>query len=307
MLDGNIDLNRWKVRKFADSVFFSYRRENTDAFLEHRCDSITRNLSAYAFKGSWRKSERNRKTFFRTMIREMDQVRGKQSKWIRQIDRMELISVTKNSSAAQDDDAFDPDLEYSDYAYEDTADEFSSSTMSTSTSTEILSSSLTFDDDLSSNDDANTVSYYDYEEDDDDVESNGQTSITQLSSTTRSTTSTTISTTTTTTIASRVPMYHRRRPIIWNITIEKERSSSGSSLISSSSLFIIFFTLNLIKTWECPLVLLVISIFLVINNKLQAKMDISTFQMICQTSSPWVGIEKSFPAVLFRSDFMACW
>ena len=174
-----------------------------------------------------------------------------------------ISSAKKNSSSTVelDDYPSDPDLEYSDYAYEDSLDDPTTTTTTTTkttkatttmkiisrTSTEILSSSLTFDDDLSSKEDTHTVSYYDYEEEDEEeaelIDKNEQITTT----TTVQTSTTTITTTTITTIRWRIPNYHRRRPIIWNITIEKEYSSISSSPWSSTSLMNVLVCLIIIQ------------------------------------------------------------
>lgn len=169
------------------------------------------------------------------------------------IDPFRFLSAKKNASLTTelDDYPADPDLEYSDYAYEDHADDPSTTTtmmkITSRTSTEILSPSLTFDDDLSSKEDTHTVSYYDYEEEDEEegegeagrMDKNEQITTTMITTTTttvQTSTTTTTALTTTTTIRWRIPIYHRRRPIVWNITVEKERSNTSSSLFSFSVL-----------------------------------------------------------------------
>ena len=132
-----------------------------------------------------------------------------------------------------DDYPTDNEFEYSDYAYEDTINESTSSTTTTSTTTTTLPSSSTSPSDDPSIDEMNTVSYYDYGEQDvytDDISDDASA---------RKTSS--ISTTTIT----RIPSYHQRRPVIWNINID-DLESLNSSSSSLSSFYLLIFLLALL-------------------------------------------------------------
>ena len=101
------------------------------------------------------------------------------------------------------------------------------------TSPNFLSSSLSFGDDTAL-DDMDTVSYYDYGEQDmysdDDVD--------------ETTTELVLTDPPRTTSLFRIPSYHRRRPVIWNITSEDdgqlidERRNSSTMLTSSFLSFV---------------------------------------------------------------------
>jgi hypothetical protein len=135
-----------------------------------------------------------------------------------------------------DDYPSDNEFDYSDYAYEDPIDGSTSSTRKTTTtisSTTIQSSSiLSFDD--NSMDDTNTVSYYDYGEQDIYIDDEFDDALTKklLPNST---------TTTTTTTIIRIPSYHQRQPVIWNIDIDDTddlEQLNSSSLLCSSYLFV---------------------------------------------------------------------
>jgi hypothetical protein len=145
------------------------------------------------------------------------------------------ISTSKSSLINQlklnltdnlDDYPTDNEFDYSDYAYEDPIDEQPSSTARIS-STTLQSTSVSIYDDISI-DDINTVSYYDYGEQ--DVYSDDEI----VDPSTQQTTTTTITTT-----IIRIPSYHRRRPIIWNINLNDDDDVQQSKQQYNSS-----FTLN---------------------------------------------------------------
>jgi len=131
----------------------------------------------------------------------------------------------------------DNEFDYSDYAYEDSIEE---STSLTTSSTTLSSSSISIDDD-NLIDDINTVSYYDYGEQnvysDDELD---ETSTEKLFS---------ISTTT----IVRIPSYHQRQPIIWNINIDNDddfyqQQQYNSSLSLNYSFLLLLFLLIFLLT-----------------------------------------------------------
>ena len=132
-----------------------------------------------------------------------------------------------------DDYPSDNEFDYSDYAYEDPIDGSTSSTITTTTisSTTLKSSSISpFDD--NSMDDTNTVSYYDYGEQ--DVYTDDEFDDTPMKKLLPNSTTTTIATT-----IIRIPSYHQRQPIIWNINIDDDTEQlNSSSLLCSSYLFV---------------------------------------------------------------------
>ena len=153
-----------------------------------------------------------------------------------------LLSELKlNLTDNLDDYPTDSEFDYADYVYEDSIDGQSSSTIIIS-STTLQSSSISIYDDISI-DDINTVSYYDYAEqdvysDDEIVDTNTQ----QLFSTTTTSSPTTIV---------RIPSYHQRRPIIWNINIDDDDQQSKQQYNSSFShnySFLLLFLLIFIVT-----------------------------------------------------------
>jgi hypothetical protein len=118
-----------------------------------------------------------------------------------------------------DDYPNDNEFDYSDYAYEDSIEE------STSTTT-IQSSTSSIYDDISI-DDINTVSYYDYGEQDVYIDNELDAKSTQQISTT--------------TII-RIPSYHQRQPVIWNINIDDDFDQQIKQHNSSSFLNYSFFS-----------------------------------------------------------------
>ena len=135
----------------------------------------------------------------------------------------------------------DNEFDYSDYAYEDSTDQ----TTTTTTTTTAKSSSSTSTVDDSSLDDSQTA-FYDYG--DHDLYSDDE--LEETSTIVKETT--TFITTTTTTMKpnwkDRIPYYHRRTPIIWNIQFREDDNefvqgqnvnSASSSLIYSSSITIL--------------------------------------------------------------------
>lgn len=145
-----------------------------------------------------------------------------------------MNGLQSNLTDDLDDYSIDNEFEYSDYVYEDSIDE---STSSTTSSTTPQSSSLSIYDDILI-DDLNTVSYYDYGEQDEIDDTSTQRL--SLPSTTTTTTATLI----------RIPSYHQRRPIVWNINIDNDPPSKQQYNSSSSlhySLLLLLF-LNFIPT-----------------------------------------------------------
>ncbi|CAF4598603.1 unnamed protein product [Rotaria sp. Silwood1] len=130
------------------------------------------------------------------------------------------LNLTDDFDDYPDDNEFD----YADYAYEDSIDELSSSIQTTS-STTLQSSSISVYDDLFI-DDINTVSYYDYGEQDaysdDEID---ETYTQKLSS------SSTVSTITT---IVKIPSYHQRQPVIWNINIDDDFHKKSQQQYNSS-------------------------------------------------------------------------
>jgi hypothetical protein len=139
-----------------------------------------------------------------------------------------LLSELKlNLTDNLDDYPTDSEFDYADYMYEDSIDGQSSSTTIIS-STTLQSSSISIYDDISI-DDINTVSYYDYAEqdvysDDEIVDTNTQP---LFSTTTTSSPTTTV----------RIPLYHQRRPIIWNINIDDDDDDHQQSKQQYNSSF----------------------------------------------------------------------
>jgi hypothetical protein len=123
-----------------------------------------------------------------------------------------------------DDYTNDHDADYSDYVYEDSFDDVTKSLlttaiMTTSTSTRIQSTSLSpYGGDISI-DDINSVSYYDYDEQDmyidDDAED--ETITQQL-----------VSTSSPVTTVFHIPSYHRRRPVIWNLSYNNNNHNNNN-------------------------------------------------------------------------------
>jgi hypothetical protein len=119
-----------------------------------------------------------------------------------------------------DDYPNDNEFDYSDYAYEDSIDETTTTTttttITTTTTTERTTTTIPIDDELSI-DDTNTV-YYDYGDhdvySDDELE---ETSTTEQSILFVTTKRIPLSTTTIFNWKDRIPYYHRRPPIIWNV------------------------------------------------------------------------------------------
>ena len=140
----------------------------------------------------------------------------------------------------------DNDFDYSDYAYEDSTDQTSTSikttTMTTAritTATIATTTTTTTPEDLSIDD--TQTAYYDYGDhdvySDDEVE---ETSTTTTKAAVRSTTTVQPLTTPMPDRKERIPYYHRRPPIIWNINIDEnddeqqaQVDNSGSSLTYS--------------------------------------------------------------------------
>jgi len=138
-----------------------------------------------------------------------------------------------------DDYPNDNDNDYSDYAYEDSIEESTTITSSTT----IQSSTSSIYDDISI-DDINTVSYYDYGEQDVYIDNQFDKKSTQQTST--------ISTTT----IIRIPSYHQRQPIIWNINIDddfdqeikQQEQHNSSSFLNYSFLLLLLLLLIFILT-----------------------------------------------------------
>ncbi len=133
-----------------------------------------------------------------------------------------------------DDYPNDNEFDYSDYAYEDSIEE------STSSTTTIQSSTSSVYDDISI-DDVNTVSYYDYGEQDVYTDNELDTKSTQQ-----------ISTISTTTII-RIPSYHQRQPVIWDINIDDDfdqqiEQHNSSSFLNYSFLLLLLSLLIFILT-----------------------------------------------------------
>ncbi|CAF3360705.1 unnamed protein product [Rotaria socialis] len=141
-----------------------------------------------------------------------------------------ISTTTKSSSLVDelklnltvdfDDYPDDNEFDYSDYAYDDSADE-SASTIKVTSTTTLPSSTTSINDDILV-DDPNTVSYYDYGEQDLYSEDELNEISTQKLFSSSAISSTTTTTTTTTTTKVQIPSYHQRRPIIWNIHTDDE-------------------------------------------------------------------------------------
>ena len=140
----------------------------------------------------------------------------------------------------------DNDFDYSDYAYEDSTDQTSTTTTTTTTTTTFAPTTTTIrtttTEELSIDD--TQTAYYDYGDhdvysDDEVEETSTTTSTTKVSVRTISTTMTT--STTVSNWKERIPYYHRRPPIIWNVNINGDDNddeqaqdvNSGSSLTYS--------------------------------------------------------------------------
>ena len=134
-----------------------------------------------------------------------------------------------NLTTDLDDYPNDDEFDYSDYAYEDPIDDsalLNTSTQTTATTTNLpLSTTSVYDDPFI--DDTDTVSYYDYVEQDmysdDDTDGAAPTSPMVSVSPTQVT-------------IFRIPSHHRRRPIMWNVTIDGATPSSNQPLNTSISL-----------------------------------------------------------------------
>jgi len=145
-----------------------------------------------------------------------------------------------------DDYPNDNEFDYSDYAYEDSTDEMTTTTTTTTTTM----TTTPIDDDEISNEDTNTV-YYDYG--DHDVYSDEE--LEETSTTEQSilfvTTKQIPLTTTIFNWKHRIPYYHRRPPIIWNVNKDdndelnsekqEQQRNSGISLHYSLLLLLIMF------------------------------------------------------------------
>jgi hypothetical protein len=142
-----------------------------------------------------------------------------------------------------DDYPNDGESDYSDYAYEDSTDEMTTTTTTTTTTTitttrRSTTTTTPIDDEISI-DDTNTA-YYDYADhdlySDDELEETATAEEPVIITTTKQTT-------TTLNWKDRIPFYHRRPPIIWNVdrddndddndqksAKQEQRRNSGSSL-----------------------------------------------------------------------------
>ncbi|CAF1324498.1 unnamed protein product [Adineta steineri] len=128
-------------------------------------------------------------------------------------DTMLINEIKLNATDDLDDYPNDDELHYSDYAYEDSIDGITSSSTTTTT---LHPSNISAYDDISI-DDINTVSYYDYGEQDAYHDDEIDETSTQPSSS-----SSTSSSSGTTTMTIRIPVYHQRPPIIWNMNIDTD-------------------------------------------------------------------------------------
>lgn len=163
----------------------------------------------------------------------------------------------------------DNDFDYSDYAYEDSTDQTSTTTTTTATTTTTTTpaptTTTTTTEELSIDD--TQTAYYDYGDhdvysDDEVEEPSTTTSMTKVSARTTMTTTTT----TTSNGKERIPYYHRRPPIIWNVDINDDDEqvqdvNSGSSLTYSLLLQLFIW---LVRVWRNnrPVVLFLFSLSL---------------------------------------------
>ena len=163
--------------------------------------------------------------------------------------------VIENLTDAQrpndlDDYPNDTEFDYSDYAYEDATDQTSSSTSTTTvttttTTTTTTRRTTTVDDDLSI-DETNTA-YYDYGDLDVYSDDEGEETSTTKAPVRPSSTRRIPLTTTIFDWKDRIPFYHRRTPIVWNINnnddekASEQRSNSASPLTYSLLLRLILF------------------------------------------------------------------
>jgi hypothetical protein len=136
-----------------------------------------------------------------------------------------------NLTTDLDDYPNDDEFDYSDYAYEDPIDDSllsnsSAQTNATATTTNLpLSTTSVYDDPFI--DDTDTVSYYDYVEQDmySDDDTDGAAPASPI-----------VSVSPTQATIFRIPSHHRRRPVMWNVTIDGVTPSSKQPLNTSISL-----------------------------------------------------------------------
>ena len=128
------------------------------------------------------------------------------------------------TSADLDDYPSENEIDYSDYAYEDATEQTSTTTTTTTSTTTSIPSTTTIIDDASI--DESQTSFYDYG--DHDLYSDDELDeTTPLLSTTLTTTM--FSPTTQPSWKDRIPYYHRRTPIVWNVQYEENTQRSGNS------------------------------------------------------------------------------
>ena len=156
------------------------------------------------------------------------------------------FSTTRSPPADLDDYPGENEIDYSDYAYEDATEQTTTTSTTTSTSTSTTtttpSTTTTIIDDASIDD--SQASFYDYG--DHDLYSDDEMDeTTPLISTSPSTT--TFSPTTRPSWKDRIPYYHRRTPIVWNVQYEENTQRSGNSAprIYSPSLLLLLLILIL--------------------------------------------------------------
>jgi hypothetical protein len=152
-----------------------------------------------------------------------------------------------------DDYPNESEFDYSDYAYEDSTDEMKTTTTATTTTTTTITTTTTtttgIDDEISI-DDTNTV-YYDYGDHDLYSDDESEEASTTDQSILILTTKRIPLTTTIFNWKDRIPFYHRRPPIIWNVNKDdndeensekqEQRYNSGFSLHYSLLLLLIMF------------------------------------------------------------------
>jgi hypothetical protein len=138
-------------------------------------------------------------------------------------------------STELDDYPNDNEVDYSDYAYEDSTSEMSTTTTTTTTtirSSTIITTTTSDDDDIAI-DDTNTA-YYDYGDhdlySDDEVE--------ETSTTEEPIRFTTTKRMTVFDWKDRIPFYHRRPPIIWNVNKDDDEKSSKQEQRYNSGSFL---------------------------------------------------------------------
>jgi hypothetical protein len=149
-----------------------------------------------------------------------------------------LGNILKSNES--DDYPTDNEFDYSDYAYEDSVDQtiakpkptISTTTTTTMISTQATITSTTVDDDVPL-DDTHTA-YYDYGDHDVYSDDEIEDSSTTTKHSTRITSTQPLITTTKFNWRDRIPYYHRRPPVIWNVNNDNAAAAAAATAIDDA-------------------------------------------------------------------------